>query len=551
MDTSIGLDVGASAVRAAEIQLERNQRRLLRFGQVGLPPGAVADGEILKPAVVAEALRRLWDEVGFTSRKVVLGVSGHRLIIRQADVPALNEADLRSALKFDAQELIPIPMEDASFDFRVLDRAEDVAEDGRSTMRILVVAAHREMIRPYLDALTEANLEAVAIDASPLALMRVVPPVASGEGVEALVSIGAELTTIAVRQGGVPGFIRSLGIGGEKLTSGLAGAMHLERAVAESLKRGAAYDGSPQFAQARKAMARDIRDVGEDVRATIDFFLSQANGARVESLLVTGGASMTAGLVEELAGDMDVDIRRIDPFATLTIGDIGLSQEMLNHARATAATSVGLALWAADAPNARLSVLPNDIEEARKARRKVRLAMAGVAGLAGLLMVAGAGEMTVAHAARSQAEASQRHVTQLESQVARLQAETAVHAKVLQREHQLKSALQGDIDWVRVLTEIQAATPPGLQIKNLSGDRPISGTGAAASTGEGSLTFSVSGSGGLPAVAAWIDSLQKDPSVQGTWVSSVSTGPGGSVSFGSTTNLTTHAYSNRDQAVTK
>lgn len=549
MDTSIGLDIGASAVRAVEIELERNQRRLRRFGQVGLPPGAVADGEILKPSVVAEGLRRLWDEVGFASRKVVIGVSGHRLFVRQADVPALNEADLRSALQFDAQELIPIPMEDASFDFRILDRDDSVAEDGRSTMRILVVAAHREMIRPYIDALAEANLEPIAIDAAPLALMRVVPPVHDGEGIEALVSIGAELTTIAVRQGGVPGFIRSLGIGGEKLTSGLAGAMHLEHAVAESLKRGVAQESSPQFAQARKAMARDIRDVGEDVRATIDFFLSQSNGARIESLLVTGGASMTAGLVEELAGDMDVDIRRIDPFATLTLGDLGLSQEMLNRARATAATAVGLALWAADPPNVRLSVLPKDVEEARQARRKTRLAIAGVAGLAGLLLLGGAGEMAAAHAARSQAQATQRHVSELQAQVARLQAETSVHSKVLQREHQLETALKGDIDWVRVLKEIQVATPPGLQIQSIAGSRPSSGGGAAASSA-GVLTFSVSGTGGLPAAANWLDSLQKDLSVQGTWVSSITT-TGGAVSFGSTANLTTHAYSNRDQAVSK
>lgn len=551
MDTSIGLDIGASAVRAAEIELERNQRRLRRFGQVGLPPGAVVDGEVMNPTVVGEALRRLWDEVGFSSHKVVLGVSGHRLIIRQADVPALNEADLRSALQFDAQELIPIPMEEATFDFRILDRAETESDDGRSSMRILVVAAHREMIRPHLEALAAANLEAVAIDASPLAMMRVVPPLGSGNGVEALVSIGAELTTIAVRQAGLPGFIRSLGIGGEKLTSGLAGAMHLEHAVAEALKRGAVPDGSPQLSQAHKAMARDIRDIGEDVRATIDFFVSQSNGARVESLLVTGGASMTAGLVEELAGDMDVDIRRIDPFATLTLGDIGLSEEMLNKARCSASTAVGLALWAADPPSVRLSVLPHDVEEARKARRKTRLAIAGVAGFATLLLVAGAGETMVAHNAKSQAQAAQHHVVQLQAEVARLQAETAIHSKVLQREHQLTSALQGDIDWVRVIDEIKAATPPSLQIESIAGLRPASGTAASKSGADGSLTFSVTGNGGLPAVAAWLDSLQKDTSIQGTWVASISTGSGGSVSFGSTTNLTTHAYSNRVQAVTK
>ena len=547
---SIGLDIGSSAVRAVELGLERNQYRLRRFGQVGLPPGVVVDGEVVNPIVVGQALRKLWTEGSFSSNKVVLGVSGHRLIVRQAEVPALNEEDLRSSLRFDAQELIPIPMEDASFDFRILDQKQDADENGRSTMRILIVAAHREMLRAHLSALKEADLEAIAIDASPLALMRVVPPSGPDAGVEALVSIGAELTTIAVRQSGVPGFIRSLGIGGAKLTAGIANAMHVEPAVAEMLKRGGAPAGSPQVAQARKAIARDLRDVGEDVRATIDFFVSQSDGARVERLLVTGGAAMTEGLAEELAGDLDVDIRRIDPFALLTLGDIGLDQPSLNRARATAATAVGLALWPADPPAARLSVLPGEVAEARRARRKAMLAVLSVAGVAGLLAVAGVGEAVRADLARAQVHDTQQQAAKLQSQVSHLQAETSVHSKVISRAHMVSSALQGDVDWVRVINEIEAATPPGLQVSNFAGSRIASGGSGSAGSGVGQLTFSVTGTGGLPAVAAWLDGLQKDPSVQGSWVGGISTnGPGGTVTFSSTTSLTNHSHSNRDKAV--
>ena len=548
--TSIGLDIGSSAVRAAEIGFERNQRRLRRFGQVGLPPGAVVDGEVVNPTVVSEALRRLWTEAGFSTNKVILGVSGHRLIVRQADVPALNEEDLRSSLRFDAQELIPIPMEDASFDFRILERSETSGEDGRSTVRILIVAAHREMIRAHLTALQGAGLEAVAIDASPLALMRVVPPTGPDSGVEALVAIGAELTTIAVRQGGMPRFIRSLAIGGSKLTAGIASAMHVEPAVAEALKRGGAPAGSPQMAQARKAMTSDLRDLGEDVRATIDFFVSQADGARIERLLVTGGASMTQGLVEELAGDMDVDIRRIDPFALLVTEELGLDPGSAQRARASAATAVGLALWTAEPTGSRLSVLPGDVAAARRTRRLAMLAASGVAGLAGLLVFAGGAEAVAAHVAHNQVHDARSQVATLQAQVSVLQQKTAVHDKVVSRAHMLQGSLQGDIDWVRVLNEIQGVTPPTLQVQTLTGSRGSAGGSGGTARGVGTLSFSVNGAGGLPAVAAWLDGLQKDPSLQGTWVSSVAvTTNGGNVTFSSTTNLTSHARSNRAQEV--
>lgn len=551
MDTSIGLDIGSSAVRAAEIGLERNQRRLRRYAQVGLPGGAVVDGEVVNPAVVGEALRRLWSEGGFSSNKVVLGVSGHRLIVRQADVPALNDQDLRSALRFEAQELIPIPMEDATFDFQVIDRSGGADADGRSTMRILIAAAHRELLRGHMAALHAANLEAVAIDASPLALMRVVPASGPDAGVEALVSIGAELTTVAVRQGGVPRFIRSLGVGGSKLTAGIASAMQVELGVAERLKRGAVTGTTPQLAQARKAMSTDLRDLGEDVRATMDFFVSQAEGTRIERLLLTGGASLTEGLGEQLAGGLDLDIRRIDPFANLVLGDLGLDQDALNRARASAGTAVGLALWSAEPPASRLSVLPSDVADARKTRRLAVLAAAGVAVIAGLLAVAGGAEAFATHVARDQVHSARQQAAVLQSQVNELKVKTAVHEKVRNREHMVATALTGDVDWVRVLSEIQSVTPPGLSIQSFSGSRASTAASSAGSSGTGAVAISVSGSGGLPAVAAWIDGMQSDHSLQGTWVSGISVAPNGTVTFASTSNLTTNAQSNRAQAVTK
>lgn len=546
----IGLDIGSSAVRAAEIGLERGQCHLRRYAQVGLPTGAVVDGEVVNPGIVAEALRRLWDEGGFSTRKVVLGVSGHRLIVRQADVPALNEEDLRSSLRFDAQELIPIPMEDAYFDFQILERTEGTDADGRATMRILIVAAHREMIRAHLSALEGAGLEAVAIDASPLALMRVVPPSGPDGGAEAIVSIGGELTTVAVRQGGIPRFIRSLAMGGSKVTVGIANALHVDAAVAESLKRGVAPEAAPQLAQANRAISAELRDLGEDVRATIDFFLSQADGGRIDRLLVTGGASMTAGLVEELAGNTDVEIRRIDPFANLVLDNLGLDEQSLRRARASAATAVGLGLWTADAPQRRLSVLPGDMAEARRRRRLAMLAGVAVAGVAGVLVFVGAAEAVAVHLERTRVHEAQAQATALQAKVNKLQIETAIHTKVAQRAHLEKAALKGDVNWVQVINSIEAATPAGLQLQSFSGGTGGSAS-ATASASTGSLAFSVKGTGGLPVVAAWLDGLQKDPNLKGTWVTGIAvTTNGGAVSFSSTTSMTPQALSNRDKEVT-
>ena len=557
--TSIGLDIGSSAVRAAEVSIGREGPVLRRYAQIGIAPGAVVDGEVVNPGAVTSALRRLWTEGGFSSNKVILGVSGHRVIVRQADVPALNEEDLRSALRFDAQELIPIPMENASFDFRILDHSETTDADGKSAMRILLVAAHRDMLRTHLGALTAAGLQAKAIEPTPISLMRVIPPSGPGSGggggCDVLVAIGAELTTVAVRQGGIPLFIRSLAVGGGKLTAGIVSAIHVDSMVAERIKREGASGDATQMAQAQRAITSELRDLAEEVRATVDFFAAQTDGAVIERMLLTGGASETQGLAEVLAGTSTLPIQRLDPFAGLRVDDLGLSQADVTRARATASTAVGLALWPTEEDGARLTILPNDVAEARRNRRITMLAATGVASLAGLLAVAGGYQYLQVHDAQDQVNSAKRQAGVMQAKVADLQSKTAVHNQMQSRETLVVTALNGDIDWVSVLNQLSRETPHGLTVSAYTGGRTLTTSSGSSSSGPatpgvGTMSFSVTGSGGLPAAAAWLDALQKDPDFQGTWVSGITvTGNGGTVTFSSNTNLTKRAESTRAKAV--
>jgi type IV pilus assembly protein PilM len=554
---SVGLDIGSSAVRAAELETSGGRRVLRRYAQVGLPHGYVVDGEIVNVPGVSEALRRLWAQGGFSRTKVVTGISGPRVFVRQAEVPAQNAEDLRSSLKFDAQELVPIAMEDASFDFSVLD-------DGRGPngvapptpdqkMRVLIVAAHREVLRTHLAALKGAGLTATAMDAAPLALLRAVPPAPEGDplAAEVIVSIGAELTTVAVRQGGVPRFIRSLTVGGDNVTETIANAMHLEMAAAERLKRGAVAEGTPQLAQARKAMGVELRDLAEDVRGTVDFFMAQTEGATIDRLLITGGASQTEGLAAAIGSTVQASVIQVDPFSSLALADLELDADAMARASASATTAVGLALWPVESPLIRLSVLPEEVAAARRNRQIMTAAAAGVAGLAAFLGLVGAGEFLAVHSARDQVKSAQHQVQTLTGQVNQLEAATAVHGKVQTQAQIVIGTLQGDIDWVRLLGQLAAVMPPNLSLTSFAGTR-VAPTAATSSTtpGVGTLSFSVKGSGGLPAVSAWLDGLAQDQSLEGTWVTGITiTGNQGQVIFSSSSNITKVAQSSRAEAV--
>ena len=122
--TAIGLDIGTSSVRAAQVTVSKGNAVLDRFGQVGLPPGAVRDGEVADPEAVAEAIKVLWSRSKFTKKDVVLGISNQKVFVRLVQVPWMSPSELRSSLKFQVADLVPMPIDEAVLDFVPLDEVD-------------------------------------------------------------------------------------------------------------------------------------------------------------------------------------------------------------------------------------------------------------------------------------------------------------------------------------------------------------------------------------------------------------------------------------------
>ncbi len=105
----VGLDIGTSAVRAAEIDISHSQPVLLTYGQVGLPPGSLVDGEIRDGSSVTEAIKKLWENGQFSTSTVIVGIAGLRAITREIDLPFVPDNEVDSAVRFQSEEVIPFP----------------------------------------------------------------------------------------------------------------------------------------------------------------------------------------------------------------------------------------------------------------------------------------------------------------------------------------------------------------------------------------------------------------------------------------------------------
>jgi type IV pilus assembly protein PilM len=342
----VGLDIGTSGVRAAELRLGRSATTLERFGQVPLPPGAVRDGEVVDVDAVSAAIRQLWGSAKFTTKRVVVGVANQKVIVRQVDLPWLPAKELRASLAFHVPDYLPMPVETALLDYHPLEEFHD--ENGSRMLRVLLVAAARDMVDSVLEAVAAAQLQPSMVDLTSFAVLRshVPPTVGLSVTAEALVDVGASVTNIVVHQAGVPRFVRMLLMGGGDITNAVADSLGVAADEAEDVKQSTGFVSAvlPLQDPAQRAIESTGGAFVEEIRSTLNYYAAQSGAPRIDRVVLSGGGSLLGGLAERLSTATRLPVEVAHPMALLRLGKTGLTEEQLTFVEPVITVPVGLAL---------------------------------------------------------------------------------------------------------------------------------------------------------------------------------------------------------------
>jgi type IV pilus assembly protein PilM len=344
--TAIGLDIGTSVVRAAELSFGRGGLTLERFGQVVLPDGAVRDGEVVDVEAVSQTLRQLWSATGFGHKRVMMGVANQRVIVRQLELPWMEQDELRASLAFQVQDFLPMAVDQAELDFFPLEQV--ATEGGGGTLRGLLVAAARETVLANVRCAERAGLSVAGVDLSSFAVLRAMGRQTSLEvDTEALIDIGARVTNIIVHSAGVPRFVRILLMGGQDVTDAVAARLGVDMEHAEGLKQQYAQAGhGEELAMVTQTVATIAQDFVDEIRGSLDYYGASNPGAPVERIVLSGGGSRLDGLVERLQTSTRLPVVEGDPLSALRVGNTGLDPDQIEFIKPLAAVPVGLALGA-------------------------------------------------------------------------------------------------------------------------------------------------------------------------------------------------------------
>jgi type IV pilus assembly protein PilM len=327
----VGLDIQPGYVSAVQARVN-GSILVQRAAGAPLPPDTVREGEVLDGTALADTLRDMFRDSRLDKR-VRVGVANQRTVLRTLELPPLTDRkELATAVRFQAEDQVPMPLDNAVLDFHALGVIDTPAGPRQ---RVIVVAAQRDMVERLLVAVRGAGLRPEGVDLSAFALIRSLHRADEEHAGRVLYLNVGGLTNMAIAEGTVCRFTRVVGGGLESMAADIAerngiklhdarellASVDLEERTSaappalEEPAPDAALDGDESSTpveqpaiDVRPVLAGGVREIAGEVRNSLDFHRSQDGGGEVSSIVLSGPALQISGFARALQSELRVPI---------------------------------------------------------------------------------------------------------------------------------------------------------------------------------------------------------------------------------------------------
>lgn len=336
----IGLDIGTSSIKLAEMDFNSNGAQLLSFGFAPTPPNSVAGGEITDVGSVGMAIQSLVSEVKSKRKNVATAMWGTAVIVKKITIPKMDRKLIKDQIRFEAEQYIPFDINNISLAHHIL-----TGSSSSDTMDILLIAAQNELVNQYTQVIEISGLACGVLDVSGFALANSfemnygrIP----GE-VVGLLNFGASITNFVVLQNGEVIFCRDIPVGGANYTNEIHKTMGVTVSEAEALKLSAVSRREVPD-EVHSIISATNEAVTEEIRSSLDFLSATTNGLVLNRCYYTGGSSATSGLVETVSRVTGLKMQAFNPFLKVKTNPKKFSQEYLDQISPFASVVTGLAV---------------------------------------------------------------------------------------------------------------------------------------------------------------------------------------------------------------
>jgi type IV pilus assembly protein PilM len=335
----VGIDIGSSSIKLAEMTFSAKGAFLDNFAVILSPHQAVNNGEITDTLLVAESIKSGFKENGFRNKNASIGLSGTAVIIKKISIPKVDPKKLKEQIRYEASQYLPFDVSQVTIEHHILSFTSNP-----ENMDILVVAAQNEFILNYLSSVNQAGLKCSVLDVSSLALANVFE-MNYGKTAEpvALFNFGSNITNFLVLFQGEVIFSRDIPVGGFHFTNEISKNMGVTFEEAEALKISqSSQQEVPEDTRTFMNMALDY--VTEEIRNSIDFYTATAQGHLINKAYYTGGACLTAGLIDHLVDVLKMPFEPFNPYNNIKSANKKITPNYLQQISPFVSIACGLGI---------------------------------------------------------------------------------------------------------------------------------------------------------------------------------------------------------------
>ena len=311
---SVGVDIGSRTIKVVELSKAGNGFELKGSGVVGYSGVLVDSAKEEKELIpLSDLIRKLFTEAKISSRSVNISIPDRFAFVKVVNFPPLTDQEIEAALRWQLDQYIPIPLEEAVVQNKILERNNNVP----GGVKVLVVAARISYVEKYVALAEMAGLKVLAVENESLSLARVFGFSSDFVGI---VNFGSTSVDITVAKNGNLYLSRSISGGGESLTRAIVQDLRIEAPQAEEYKKAYGILSDKLEGKLFRAMEAPLRYILDELKKTIQYFESEEN-QKVKQIIICGGGAAMPGLLPYLTKEFQQEVLFGDSFYNVNLND--------------------------------------------------------------------------------------------------------------------------------------------------------------------------------------------------------------------------------------
>lgn len=321
----IGYDVSDGSIKVMQMSQNKNGYSVVGYSHLDLPKGIMVNDVIMDEPKMQKYLAQVLQkpEYGHLNTKmVVASLPEAKAFVRVLQIPVMPEAQAAAAVPFEAEQYIPMPLDQVYMDWQILRKSGNDADKG-DKMDVLVTAAPKEYVDTFLRVFKNAGLQPVAFEVESAACARALLPLKNPSVMNSSVLIldmGSFRTSLITCENGNLQYTLSVPISGNSLTQALVKTLNIKEEEAEKVKRQVGLDESKEHQSVRSALLPIVDSLIAEIINSLKFH-DEHSDSKISQIILCGGTSklmfLTSYMYQKLAADPEyskIDILLGDPW---------------------------------------------------------------------------------------------------------------------------------------------------------------------------------------------------------------------------------------------